>query len=136
MINERNDSYLLMFVSNGYNDISVIFFVLLYIWFAYIPMHCLQKKWDILSYPVYHSAYETVYLYENFIDPGYSYTATMAKLWGVLAWYAIIFLQNLNDWNFILLFVLWHFHFAYQSLIVLCIYFYFRRIDRWYTSGN
>lgn len=26
MINERNDSYLLMFVSNGYNDISVIFF--------------------------------------------------------------------------------------------------------------
>lgn len=50
-------------------------------WFTYD-----EKKWDILSYPVYHSAYETVYLYENFIDPGYSYTATMAKLWGVLAW--------------------------------------------------
>lgn len=50
-------------------------------WFTYD-----ENKWDILSYPVYHSAYETVYLYENFIDPGYSYTATMAKLWGVLAW--------------------------------------------------
>jgi hypothetical protein len=45
-----------------------------------------QNKWDILSYPVYHSAYETMYLYERFIDPDFSYTATMAKLWGVLAW--------------------------------------------------
>ncbi|XP_078323953.1 N-acetylated-alpha-linked acidic dipeptidase 2-like isoform X6 [Crassostrea virginica] len=50
-------------------------------WFTYD-----ENKWDILSYPVYHSAYETVYLYENFIDPDYTYTATMAQLWGVLAW--------------------------------------------------
>ncbi|XP_056014480.1 glutamate carboxypeptidase 2-like isoform X2 [Ostrea edulis] len=50
-------------------------------WFTYD-----ESKWDILSYPVYHSAYETMYLYERFIDPDFSYTATMAKLWGVLAW--------------------------------------------------
>ncbi|XP_062590034.1 N-acetylated-alpha-linked acidic dipeptidase 2-like [Saccostrea cucullata] len=50
-------------------------------WFTYD-----SKKWDILSYPVYHSAYETVYLYEKFVDPNYAYTKSMAELWGILAW--------------------------------------------------
>ncbi|XP_061193543.1 N-acetylated-alpha-linked acidic dipeptidase 2-like isoform X2 [Saccostrea echinata] len=50
-------------------------------WFTYD-----SDKWDILSYPVYHSAYETIYLYEKFIDPDFSYTKSMAGLWGILAW--------------------------------------------------
>lgn len=45
-----------------------------------------KDKWPILSYPVYHSAYETIYLYENYIDPDYSYNLAMAQLWSGMAW--------------------------------------------------
>ncbi|KAJ8315195.1 hypothetical protein KUTeg_007345 [Tegillarca granosa] len=45
-----------------------------------------EDKWDILSYPTYHSAYETFYYYETFIDPGFNYTLAMARYWAVMAW--------------------------------------------------
>ncbi|KAL3881667.1 hypothetical protein ACJMK2_028077 [Sinanodonta woodiana] len=44
------------------------------------------KKWNIISYPLYHSAYETFHMYTAFIDPSFNYTLTMARLWGVLSW--------------------------------------------------
>lgn len=46
----------------------------------------LKDKWPILSYPVYHSAYETIDLYEKYIDPDYSYNLAMAQLWSGMAW--------------------------------------------------
>ncbi|KAK3585560.1 hypothetical protein CHS0354_022970 [Potamilus streckersoni] len=45
-----------------------------------------RKKWDIISYPLYHSAYETFHMYTTFIDPSFNYTLAMARLWGVLSW--------------------------------------------------
>lgn len=50
-------------------------------WFTYN-----SDKWPILSYPVYHSAYETVNLYERYIDPDYTYNLAMAQLWSGMAW--------------------------------------------------
>ncbi|KAL3881664.1 hypothetical protein ACJMK2_028074, partial [Sinanodonta woodiana] len=44
------------------------------------------NKWDILSYPLYHSAYETFHMYTTFIDPTFNYTLAVARLWAVLAW--------------------------------------------------
>ncbi|GAB1611169.1 N-acetylated-alpha-linked acidic dipeptidase 2-like isoform X1, partial [Argonauta hians] len=41
--------------------------------------------WNTLSYPPYHTAYDTFYLYDTFIDPTYKYTLAIAHLWSVLA---------------------------------------------------
>ncbi|KAL3881371.1 hypothetical protein ACJMK2_027819 [Sinanodonta woodiana] len=40
------------------------------------------KKWDILSYPLYHSAYETFHMFTTFIDPSFNYTLAVTRLWG------------------------------------------------------
>lgn len=45
-----------------------------------------EDLWDILSYPLYHSAYETFRMYSNFIDPSFNYTRGIAHLLGILAW--------------------------------------------------
>ena len=50
-------------------------------WFTYN-----EDEWPTLSYPVYHSAYETFYLYETYIDPDFSYALAMAQLWSTMAW--------------------------------------------------
>ncbi|XP_064617073.1 LOW QUALITY PROTEIN: N-acetylated-alpha-linked acidic dipeptidase 2-like [Liolophura sinensis] len=44
-----------------------------------------QNRWPILSYPLYHSAYETYHMYSAYIDPSYNYTLAMAQLWAILA---------------------------------------------------
>ncbi|KAL3881668.1 hypothetical protein ACJMK2_028078 [Sinanodonta woodiana] len=45
-----------------------------------------RKRWDLLSFPLYHSAYETFHMYETFIDPSFNYTLGLARLWGVMSW--------------------------------------------------
>ncbi|KAL3881663.1 hypothetical protein ACJMK2_028073 [Sinanodonta woodiana] len=45
-----------------------------------------QNKWDIPSYPLYHSAYETFHMFTTIIDPSFNYTLAVARLWAVLAW--------------------------------------------------
>ncbi|KAL3881662.1 hypothetical protein ACJMK2_028072 [Sinanodonta woodiana] len=45
-----------------------------------------HKQWNILYYPLYHSAYETFHMFTSFIDPSFNYMLTMGRLWGVLAW--------------------------------------------------
>ncbi|XP_070577786.1 putative N-acetylated-alpha-linked acidic dipeptidase [Ptychodera flava] len=37
------------------------------------------------SYPVYHSVYETFYLFEKFIDPAFRRSLAVAQLWGEVA---------------------------------------------------
>ncbi|XP_021356400.1 putative N-acetylated-alpha-linked acidic dipeptidase isoform X3 [Mizuhopecten yessoensis] len=50
-------------------------------WFTYD-----ENRWDILSYPTYHSAYETFEMFSRFIDPNFNYTLAMAQMWSVMAW--------------------------------------------------
>ncbi|XP_069102028.1 putative N-acetylated-alpha-linked acidic dipeptidase isoform X2 [Argopecten irradians] len=50
-------------------------------WFTYD-----ENKWDILSYPTYHSAYETFEMFTRFIDPNFNFTLAMAQMWSIMAW--------------------------------------------------
>ncbi|XP_033739730.1 putative N-acetylated-alpha-linked acidic dipeptidase isoform X2 [Pecten maximus] len=50
-------------------------------WFTYD-----ENRWDILSYPTYHSAYETFEMFTRFIDPNFNYTLAMAQMWSIMAW--------------------------------------------------
>ncbi|RUS80607.1 hypothetical protein EGW08_011617, partial [Elysia chlorotica] len=34
------------------------------------------------SYPLYHTAYDSVFAYENFIDPGFNFTKALTQMWG------------------------------------------------------
>lgn len=45
------------------------------------------KKWpDFLSYPTYHTAYETFHMFSTFVDPSFNYTTAITKLWAVLTY--------------------------------------------------
>lgn len=44
------------------------------------------KKWPILSYPTYHTAYETFHMYSTFIDPSFNYTLAITQLWAILTY--------------------------------------------------
>ncbi|KAK3585558.1 hypothetical protein CHS0354_022968 [Potamilus streckersoni] len=50
-------------------------------WYSYD-----HKKWNMLSYPLYHSAYETFHMYKTHIDPSFNYSLAMTQLWGILSW--------------------------------------------------
>ncbi|XP_060073376.1 glutamate carboxypeptidase 2-like [Ylistrum balloti] len=50
-------------------------------WFTYD-----DDRWDILSYPTYHSAYETFEMFTKFIDPNFNYTLAMSQMWAIMAW--------------------------------------------------
>ncbi|XP_046570395.1 putative N-acetylated-alpha-linked acidic dipeptidase [Haliotis rubra] len=42
-------------------------------------------KWDIASYPLYHSEYETFYAVKNFVDGNFTYHRAIGQLWLALA---------------------------------------------------
>lgn len=44
----------------------------------------LQANLPIMTYPLYHSSYETFFAYDTFIDPGFVANAAMTKVWGVM----------------------------------------------------
>nr|KAG5703745.1 hypothetical protein BaRGS_023034 [Batillaria attramentaria] len=44
-----------------------------------------KLKLDILSYPLYHSSYETFFFYDTYIDPGFNFTKAMAQMWALTA---------------------------------------------------
>ncbi|KAF6019347.1 hypothetical protein EB796_022314 [Bugula neritina] len=43
-----------------------------------------RNKWKISAYPLYHSAYETLYLMENIIDPEFKYSKAVTQVWAEL----------------------------------------------------
>ncbi|XP_029645786.1 N-acetylated-alpha-linked acidic dipeptidase 2 isoform X3 [Octopus sinensis] len=46
-----------------------------------------SEKWKTLSYPSYHTAYDTFYYYTKFVDPSFNYTLAISQLWSILACY-------------------------------------------------
>ncbi|PVD19368.1 hypothetical protein C0Q70_19856 [Pomacea canaliculata] len=43
-----------------------------------------EANLPIITYPLYHSSYETFFAYDTFIDPGFVANAAMTKVWGVM----------------------------------------------------
>nr|XP_002741450.2 PREDICTED: N-acetylated-alpha-linked acidic dipeptidase 2 [Saccoglossus kowalevskii] len=61
-----------------------------------------SRSLGISSYPAYHSAYETLYLMETYIDPGFKYHLAVSRVWAELTRdiaEAIIIPFNCNDYT-------------------------------------
>ncbi|KAK3794744.1 hypothetical protein RRG08_047020 [Elysia crispata] len=41
-----------------------------------------REEFPTESYPLYHTAYDSVFAYENFCDPGYKFTKALTQMWG------------------------------------------------------
>ncbi|XP_071103216.1 N-acetylated-alpha-linked acidic dipeptidase 2-like [Haliotis cracherodii] len=58
-------------------------------------------KWDLGSYPLYHSEYETFYAVKNFVDGNFTYHRALGQLWVALALElteSVILPFNLSDY--------------------------------------